>query len=405
MHQEPVCDPGALRPSPAANAAPDAADDPSAISSTIPGDRGRPVWRSDARLAGFIPSAGLENRDSWTVPGGRQRAPGSWAADGGTVGPVGEREPAGGPGFDCPVPVNGYTWWYLDALSDDGLQGLTLIVFVGSVFSPYYARARRRAATPAEQHNAFNVVLHGNGRGRWCMTERSQAQLWRTADALQIGRSSVAARGDALEFQIVERGCPLPLAMRGSVRFEALQRTGHREALDPAGRHWWTPLAPMGRVEVRMREPAVSWSGNAYLDSNQGSEPLEQAFRNWHWSRAATRSGSVVLYDVTRRDGDELRLALRFNTAGGIESLTGLEPAALPSTRWQIARATRSDAGHPARLLRTLVDAPFYGRSVIRSTVAGESVTAIHESLSLARFDSRWVQALLPFRMPRQWWK
>jgi len=25
----------------------------------------------------------------------------------------------------------------------------------------------------------------------------------------------------------------------------------------------------------------------------------------------------------------------------------------------------------------------------------------VHESLSLERFDSRWVQALLPFRMPR----
>jgi carotenoid 1,2-hydratase len=28
-------------------------------------------------------------------------------------------------------------------------------------------------------------------------------------------------------------------------------------------------------------------------------------------------------------------------------------------------------------------------------------VRAMHESLSLARFDSRWVQTLLPFRMPR----
>jgi carotenoid 1,2-hydratase len=277
-------------------------------------------------------------------------------------------------------------------------------VFVGSVFSPYYARARRRASTPAEQHNAFNVVLHGNRRGRWCMTERSRARLWRTADALQIGSSSVAWRGDALEFQIVERGCPIPLPMRGSVRFEPLHRTLHSEALDPAARHWWTPLAPRGRVEVRMREPALSWSGNAYLDSNQGSEPLEHAFRGWHWSRAATRSGSVVIYDVTRRDGDERRLALRFDTAGGIETLQSLEPAALPPTRWRIARATRSDAGHDAQLLQTLVDAPFYGRSVIRSMVAGEPVTAIHESLSLTRFDSRWVQALLPFRMPRPWW-
>jgi len=33
----------------------------------------------------------------------------------------------------------------------------------------------------------------------------------------------------------------------------------------------------------------------------------------------------------------------------------------------------------------------------------GESVTAMHESLSLDRFRARWVQMLLPFRMPRAW--
>jgi carotenoid 1,2-hydratase len=28
-------------------------------------------------------------------------------------------------------------------------------------------------------------------------------------------------------------------------------------------------------------------------------------------------------------------------------------------------------------------------------------MTAVHESLSLDRFQARWVQAMLPFRMPR----
>ena len=46
--------------------------------------------------------------------------------------------------FDQPVAPGGYAWWYVDALSDDGLHGITLIGFIGSVFSPYYAWARRR---------------------------------------------------------------------------------------------------------------------------------------------------------------------------------------------------------------------------------------------------------------------
>ena len=47
-------------------------------------------------------------------------------------------------GFDARVPSDGYRWWYLDAFSDDGKAALTIIVFIGSVFSPYYYSARRR---------------------------------------------------------------------------------------------------------------------------------------------------------------------------------------------------------------------------------------------------------------------
>ena len=42
-----------------------------------------------------------------------------------------------GPQFDQEVRDDGgYVWWYVDALSDDGLHGLTMIAFIGSVFSP-----------------------------------------------------------------------------------------------------------------------------------------------------------------------------------------------------------------------------------------------------------------------------
>ena len=54
-------------------------------------------------------------------------------------------------------------WWYLDALSDDGRHGLTVIAFIGSVFSPYYALARRRGAGDPLDHCALNVALYGAG--------------------------------------------------------------------------------------------------------------------------------------------------------------------------------------------------------------------------------------------------
>ena len=40
---------------------------------------------------------------------------------------------------------SGYAWWYVDAVSEDGAIGMTIIVFIGSVFSARYAKARREA--------------------------------------------------------------------------------------------------------------------------------------------------------------------------------------------------------------------------------------------------------------------
>ena len=53
--------------------------------------------------------------------------------------------------------------------------------------------------------------------------------------------------------------------------------------------------------------------------------------------------------------------------------------------------------------MRTLEDTPFYTRSLLSARLLGERVAAVHESLSLDRFRTGWVQMLLPFRMPRRW--
>ena len=60
-----------------------------------------------------------------------------------------------------------------------------------------------------------------------------------------------------------------------------------------------------------------------------------------------------------------------------------------------------ADPGHGATVLRTLEDAPFYARSVVKTHLLGRPVTAMHESLCLDRFSRQWVRVLLPFRMPR----
>jgi carotenoid 1,2-hydratase len=313
-----------------------------------------------------------------------------------------ERTHGMNPGFDRPVPRDGYAWWYVDAISDDGRHALTLIAFVGSVFSPYYARARRAGGGDPRHHCALNGALYGAGGRRWAMTERGRTRLRESAGALAIGPSALAWDGGTLTVEIDEVTVPLPSRLRGVVRLRPLALPGRSYALDAAGRHRWTPIAPCARVDVDFASPGLAWSGAGYFDANAGDEPLEDAFTRWDWCRAALPGGgAAVLYDVTRRGGDALSLALRFSPDGGVAAFDPPPASALPSTLWRIGRATRAEAGRAASVRETLEDAPFYARSVVATRLLGEDVTAVHESLSLERFRAAWVRWLLPFRMPR----
>ena len=108
-----------------------------------------------------------------------------------------------------------------------------------------------------------------------------------------------------------------------------------------------------------------------------------------------------MIYDVDRVAAEPLAIGLEFHNNGSVNTIELPPRAALPNSRWGVPRTARSEGGAPMRVAQTLTDAPFYARSLVDTRWLGEPVTAMHESLSLRRFDSAWVQALLPFRMPR----
>jgi carotenoid 1,2-hydratase len=272
------------------------------------------------------------------------------------------------------------------------------------VFSPYYARARRRdlSADPL-QHCALNVALYGPSGKRWAMTERNGAQVSRSADSLHLGPSSLTWEEDALIIRIDERTAPWPSRLHGVIRLHPAALVDRTYALDMHARHHWCPIAPHARVEVDLGQPELRWSGTGYLDSNAGSRPLEDDFCSWDWSRSGLQAGrTTVLYDVQRRTGDPLSLALQFDASGGVQPIAAPPAAALPGSAWRMARSARSDTGTAPRVTRTLEDGPFYARSVLEATWLGQPVTAVHETLSLQRFSANWVHLLLPFRMPRR---
>jgi len=328
---------------------------------------------------------------------GRELPSGRWRPNGGIVGTAGLRHPALGPRFDRDVPAGGYSWWYVDAISQDGRYGLTIIGFIGSVFSPYYKASGR--GDPLD-HCSLNVALYGPlGAKRWAMTERGNTQVSRDATTLQIDRSALHWDGTRLTIDIDERACPFPLPVRGRITLTPEIIGGTAFALDPAQRHMWHPLAPRAHCDVQLSAPDLSWQGAGYFDSNTGSEALEDGFKTWEWSRAHLGPDVGVIYEGVRRDGGDFALALRCKPDGHWEDAPLPPRRRLMPTLFAMPRSTRADR---ARVLKTWEDAPFYSRSKLRTKMWGVEGEGVHESLSMDRFVSPVTQWMLPYRMPRR---
>jgi carotenoid 1,2-hydratase len=374
------------------------APQPAGFCKTLPCQLWRTLWKGLSRMVGNISKTESPNKNTRPLPRGRKHAPGAGRADGSFIGDAGGGSFAARPRFDVAVAPNGYRWWYIDALSDDGQNGLTIIGFVGSVFSPYYARARKIGVTAAENHCALNVALYGTKR-RWTMTERGAKHTNGTCEKFTVGPSAMTWDDEELVIDINERCTPLPRALRGKVKLTALHTYESAVMLDADGKHFWQAVAPQARVSVEFENPKLSWVGSAYHDMNWGDEPLERGFKNWTWLRANTPSGTHVLYDVERRDGSRLSFGRRYQS-GQVGERDVPPKYELQKGIWGMTRSVSSE--ETPRLIAKLEDAPFYTRNHIAMTLDGAPCEAFHESLSLDRFINPVVQLMLPFRMPRR---
>jgi carotenoid 1,2-hydratase len=234
------------------------------------------------------------------------------------------------------------------------------------------------------------------------MTERAARHVQRSAHEFRIGPSLLQWDGEGLRVDIDEVAIPLPRRVLGQVRLFPQALSPQVMALDDFGRHRWGPVAPVARVEVALHSPALRWSGHAYMDSNEGDEPLAEAFDSWDWMRAPLADGgAAVVYDARQRLGrEDHAFGLRFKAGGGCESFEPPPRRPLPASAWRVQRQARCEAAPGA--ITTLEDTPFYARSLLAARLLGQPVQAMHESLDLRRFVHPVVQAMLPWRMPRR---
>ena len=284
-------------------------------------------------------------------------------------------------------------------MSDDGASSIVVIAMLGNVFSPRWAKARRRDPTASSlDFSAMNVAVRAGGQSCWALTERGEPAVGRCRDRLTIGSSTMAWEGEDLVVRIDERSAPWGSPIRGTIRLTPLATSKLVVDLDPDGLHTWAPQIPIARVEVELDEPRLRFRGTGYFDMNRGEGPLEDTFSSWSWSRVSSGERVALAYDVTTRDGLEHARAFTGERGGELVESRANGLIELRPTRFGLLRSARSD-GSPIEVVSTIEDGPFYARSVVRTTLGGESALGMHETVSLDRFRSAWVRFLVPFRM------
>ena len=235
------------------------------------------------------------------------------------------------------------------------------------------------------------------------MTDRGQAALRQSRDALQVGPSMMRWKAGTLVIDIDEISAPPVMSrVRGQIRLTPTAITPVEALLTPDARHIWRPFAPSARIDVDLTQ-GHRWQGHGYFDANFGAAALEADFRRWTWGRyPRTGGGTTCFYDGIRADGSTLALGLTFGADGSAHEITPPPVATLPRTGWRLQRDTRCDAAYRPRQVMPMLDAPFYSRSLVQTHIDGDRVTGVHEALDLTRYANPLLKPMLAMRVPRR---
>jgi len=235
------------------------------------------------------------------------------------------------------------------------------------------------------------------------MTDRGRNALRTSADTFEVGPSSLHWDGKALTINIDEvSSLPLVSRMRGQVVLTPSAITSVELPLTPDGAHIWRPFAPISRIKVDLEATGWQFEGHGYFDANFGSRPLEADFDYWTWGRYPTAAGATCIYDASRRDGSALDAAVTFDPDGSARMVDAPARTKFKRTLWALRRETRADPGTTPRQVKPMLDAPFYSRSVVETTLNGEVVKGVHEALDLNRYANPLLKPMLAVRVPRR---
>lgn len=215
----------------------------------------------------------------------------------------------------------GYEWWYFDALSDDGDDGIVIIFLDNFIFSPDYnsfvsknrnLRSMHRNNSGKEKFPALAFIYYRNGKPVYRAINEFDENEFDASETLpecRIGKNSFSYKkapyGAGYLLSIDAR---LPKNRRLEAQFEWLSiesdllpgeiNSGSSNA------HSWNLVAPRsdvtGRITVFNRrgrkKEEIPFRGTGYHDHNFDNRWLPETVRDWQWGRAHFPDATAVFY-------------------------------------------------------------------------------------------------------------
>ena len=245
------------------------------------------------------------------------------------------------------------------------------------------------------------MATYGPG-GRFAMTDRGRGALRQTVDSFTVGPSSLRWVGGKLAIEVNEvSSLPLISRMIGQILITPSGLTDLELPLTETGSHIWRPFAPTARIDVDLGK-GWQWSGPGYFDPNFGTRARDPDLDSGTWGRFPVEDGSVCFYDAVRRDGSDLAVGVGFAADGSRIDVEMPPKGRVSRSLWAVRRETRADDGFRPHQTKSMLDAPFYTRSVVRTKINGHETEGVHEALDLNRFRGPWLMPMLAVRVPRR---
>ena len=359
--------------------------------------RAEPAWDD-----GNFSTSQERHINSQLISSGRGGASRSRSSDGGAIRTARGRGDESEPNFNLDVPPNGYAWWYIDGVDPKSGQAVSIIAFIGSVFSPWYKWSGRKQP---QNNVCLNIATYGK-KSRFTMTDRGRSALIQEPHKLTIGPSSLTWDQSKKELIInINEVSSLPLVskLKGTITLKPSGITNVELPLTKEGTHIWRPFAPTADIEVNLNKTEWQWKGHGYFDANFGTRALEQDFDYWTWGRFPVGTGTSCFYDLELRNKEKYQFEYHFESDGIAKDITNApKNIKFSKSLWGIKRQTRCDSRSKPKQVKSLLDAPFYSRATVSTSIKGKSTIGVFEALDLKRFRNPLLMFMLAVRVPRR---